>query len=151
MAGASPARGGRIAALAIAGLVLAMGVPAAPQAPPADAPPPAAPPAKPPSGWFGRSAPLMIPPFVGEFPGLDLSRLTAAARERFIHRANTELCPSGKPSCTGHTIAMCYTMDAGACRPAKTLLEKILAELTPASAKPAPPVPQKTPAQPKGK
>jgi hypothetical protein len=92
-------------------------------------------------GWFGSPLPLVVPPFVEEFPGVDLKSLTAAGRERFLHRSNTEPCTCGQAGCARHTLAFCLKVDPG-CPRARNALRKIVSEILSTGAKtpPGPPV-----------
>jgi hypothetical protein len=85
-----------------------------------------------PAGWFGKSTPLRVPPFVDQFRGIDLSLLSAAQRERFIQRANTEFCTCGMTGCPRHTLAHCQQVDP-TCPTVDKLLRKILTEIAPAA------------------
>jgi len=102
-------------------------------------PAPAAPP-----GWFGRSIPLIIPPFVDQFPGIDLSKLSASLRERFLQRANTDQCTCGQAGCPRHTLAYCNRVDPE-CPRAKGLLIKLARDLIAPAASPSAPGSSTTP------
>ncbi len=60
-----------------------------------------------------------------ELPGIDTSGLTPAQMERFLLRANSELCTCG---CKDDTLARCYINDAK-CPVVKGMLLKVLEEV----------------------
>ncbi len=90
------------------------------------------------SGWFGRATDFRIPAFSDSFPGVDLTVLTPAARERFLQRANTEPCPCGQSGCRMHSLAWCLKVDPG-CPVALGQLQALAASLAPPRAPAAPP------------
>ena len=97
-----------------------------------------------PGGWFGTDRPLVVPPFVDEFPGVDIKNLTPPERERFLHRANTEPCPCGQGGCPHHTLGFCLKVDPG-CPTARGALRKIATGIVAARPKTAPARPAGTP------
>lgn len=73
-----------------------------------------------------------------EFPGVDLSRLTAEQRKIAIHRFNAESCTCG----CRLTLAQCRINDS-ACAVSKGITAKILAEIT--GSEKSPPLPKPAP------
>ena len=57
-----------------------------------------------------------------EFPGFDLSKLPAAAREKVVKRSNTTYCTCG---CKGDTVARCVVTDP-TCGVARNMLQEII-------------------------
>lgn len=73
-----------------------------------------------------NTAPIVaIANFYADLPGIDMSSLTPAQREKFLHRANSELCTCG---CKDDTLAKCYINDKS-CTVVRDLLEKVLEEV----------------------
>jgi hypothetical protein len=73
-----------------------------------------------------NTAPIVaIANFYADLPGIDLSSLTPAQREKFLHRANSELCTCG---CKDDTLAKCYINDK-TCTVVRELLQKVLEEV----------------------
>src|SRR5262249_55319978 len=75
--------------------------------------------------WFPGGEGLYVPPYYDTFKGIDLSQLTAAQKERFLHRVNTEFCSCNQTGCRRDTIAHCYVTDA-ACPRAPVRIREIL-------------------------
>ena len=92
------------------------------------------------TGWFGKPAPMTKPAYVDDFSSIDLSQLTtAASREKFLQRANTEYCTCGDIGCPRHTLAFCMKVDSE-CPRARAMLIDIRDEVTPRDPAPAPAV-----------
>ena len=60
--------------------------------------------------------------YFADLPGIDMSRLDPGQRERFLHRANSELCTCG---CKDDTLAQCYMNDPS-CPTVKGMLMTVL-------------------------
>jgi hypothetical protein len=63
--------------------------------------------------------------FFTEIPGVDLTALDTHAREKFLHRVNSELCTCG---CKNDTIARCSVNDPK-CPLVKSLVQKVYDEV----------------------
>ncbi len=73
-----------------------------------------------------NTAPIVaIANFYADLPGIDMPSLTDAQRERFLHRANSELCTCG---CKDDTLAKCYINDPS-CPLVKDMLKSVLEEV----------------------
>jgi len=73
-----------------------------------------------------NTAPIVaIANYYADLPGIDMSSLTPAQREKFLHRANSELCTCG---CKDDTLAKCYMNDES-CTTVREILKQVLAEV----------------------
>ncbi len=73
-----------------------------------------------------NTAPIVaIANFYADLPGIDMSSLTDAQLEKFLHRANSELCTCG---CKDDTLAKCYINDPS-CPLVKDMLKSVLEEV----------------------
>ena len=73
-----------------------------------------------------NTAPIVaIANFYADLPGFDMSSLTPAQKEKFLHRANSELCTCG---CKNDTLAKCYVNDE-TCTVVRDTLKNVLAEI----------------------
>lgn len=73
-----------------------------------------------------NTAPIVaIANFYADLPGFDMSSLTPAQKEKFLQRANSELCTCG---CKNDTLAKCYVNDE-TCTMVRDTLKKVLAEV----------------------
>ncbi len=63
--------------------------------------------------------------YFADLPGIDMSGLEDGEREKFLHRANSELCTCG---CKNDTLAHCYMNDP-TCKIVKGMLLAVLAEV----------------------
>ncbi len=52
---------------------------------------------------------VAIANYFADLPGIEMSMLTPGQREKFLHRANSELCTCG---CKDDTLAKCYMNDS---------------------------------------
>lgn len=73
-----------------------------------------------------NTAPIVaIANYYADLPGIDMSSLTPAQREKFLHRANSELCTCG---CKDDTLAKCYMNDES-CTTVREILKNVLQEV----------------------
>jgi hypothetical protein len=63
--------------------------------------------------------------YFADLPGIDMSGLDDGEREKFLHRANGELCTCG---CKNDTLAHCYMNDP-TCKIVKAMLLTVLEEV----------------------
>jgi len=68
---------------------------------------------------------VAIANFYADLPGLDMSSLTPAQKEKFLQRVNSELCTCG---CKNDTLARCYVNDKS-CTTVRETLQKVLQEV----------------------
>ena len=73
-----------------------------------------------------NTAPIVaIANYYADLPGFDMSSLTPAQKEKFLQRANSELCTCG---CKNDTLAKCYVNDE-TCTVVRDILKNVLAEV----------------------
>jgi hypothetical protein len=73
-----------------------------------------------------NTAPIVaVANYFGDLPGIDMSSLQPGQREKFLHRANSELCTCG---CKNDTLAKCYMNDPN-CDVVKGMLLAVLDEV----------------------